>query len=265
MGLLFRGLGFKVRFSIGRLHTKSWNFFPLVVVRAWRLCLNLNKGLPILVRESQSQVLAARGPLRMPKWVWPLMNWYRTFFIQTSTVPRKVHCKLTAHGRLLYCKTTNPQSKIMRSEKVICPCRSVQILSSFTTLAPYSKPILNLKLYIWGCQMHGIIWMISYERPQMNMEGVVRRTINSQSKVRLSTKITLFESSSHDWSCVGSPPNTNTEPGKKPTLLWPPVTLFPPQLNGFGYACYLRARFLLLAKFALELNLWVAIPSFATN
>jgi hypothetical protein len=45
------------------------------------------------------------APLGMPKWVWPSMNRYRMFFVQTSTIPPCMHQKLTKHGR--FCKQNN--------------------------------------------------------------------------------------------------------------------------------------------------------------
>ena len=39
------------------------------------------------------------APLGMPKWVWPSMNRYRMFYVQTSTLPPSMHGKLTEHGR----------------------------------------------------------------------------------------------------------------------------------------------------------------------
>jgi hypothetical protein len=41
------------------------------------------------------------------EWVWPFMNRYRMFFVQTSTLPLPLcmHQKLTTHGR--FCKQNN--------------------------------------------------------------------------------------------------------------------------------------------------------------
>ena len=39
------------------------------------------------------------------KWVWPSMDRYRMFFVQTSTLPPNMHLKLTKHGR--FCKQNN--------------------------------------------------------------------------------------------------------------------------------------------------------------
>ena len=55
------------------------------------------------------------APLGMPKWVWPSMNWYRTFFVQTSTLPPSMHQKHTEHGRCCMLKTTNTWPKVMLS------------------------------------------------------------------------------------------------------------------------------------------------------
>jgi hypothetical protein len=45
------------------------------------------------------------APLGMPKRIWPSMNQYRIFFVQTSTLPPCMHQKLTKHGR--FCKQNN--------------------------------------------------------------------------------------------------------------------------------------------------------------
>ena len=45
------------------------------------------------------------APLGMPKWVWSFMNQYIMFFVQTSTLPPRMHHKLTKHGR--FCKQNN--------------------------------------------------------------------------------------------------------------------------------------------------------------
>jgi hypothetical protein len=37
--------------------------------------------------------------------VWPSMNQYKMFFVQTSTLPPRTHQKLTKHGR--FCKQNN--------------------------------------------------------------------------------------------------------------------------------------------------------------
>ena len=38
-------------------------------------------------------------------WVWPFMNRYRMFYVQTSTLPPRMHHKLTKHGR--FCEQNN--------------------------------------------------------------------------------------------------------------------------------------------------------------
>ena len=65
-------------------------------MHAWRECLNLNEEQPIFGSLRAKLVLA---PLGMPKWVWPSMNRYRMFYVQTSTLPPSMHGKLTEHGR----------------------------------------------------------------------------------------------------------------------------------------------------------------------
>jgi hypothetical protein len=45
------------------------------------------------------------APLGMSKLVWPSMNRYRMFFVQTSTLPPRMHHKFTKHGR--FCKRNN--------------------------------------------------------------------------------------------------------------------------------------------------------------
>ena len=45
------------------------------------------------------------APLGTPKWVWSSMNWYRMLFVQTSTLPPRMHHKHTKHGR--FCKQNN--------------------------------------------------------------------------------------------------------------------------------------------------------------
>ena len=49
--------------------------------------------------------LVSRPVLQLLKWVWPLMNRYRRFFVQTSTRPPNMHLNLTKHGK--FCKQTN--------------------------------------------------------------------------------------------------------------------------------------------------------------
>jgi hypothetical protein len=39
------------------------------------------------------------------KWVWSSMNWYRMFYVKTSTLPPRMHQKLTEHGKI--CKQNN--------------------------------------------------------------------------------------------------------------------------------------------------------------
>jgi len=39
------------------------------------------------------------------KWVWPSMNQFRMFFMQTATPPPRMHQKLTKHGK--FCKQNN--------------------------------------------------------------------------------------------------------------------------------------------------------------
>lgn len=45
------------------------------------------------------------APLRMTKWVWHSVNWYRMLFVQTSTPPLSMHQKFIEHGRC--CMETN--------------------------------------------------------------------------------------------------------------------------------------------------------------
>jgi hypothetical protein len=42
---------------------------------------------------------------RGSKMSWPFMNQYGMFFVQTSTLPPRMHQKLTKHGR--FCKQNN--------------------------------------------------------------------------------------------------------------------------------------------------------------
>ena len=49
--------------------------------------------------------------LGMPKWVWPLINWYRTFFIQTSALPASIHTNLP-NMEGLYAKQLTPNQKL---------------------------------------------------------------------------------------------------------------------------------------------------------
>ena len=66
------------------------DFFPLVMY-TWKQCLVLNKKQPISVCWANLTL----APLGMPKWVWPSMNPYRTFFVQTLH-----HLQaFTEHGR----------------------------------------------------------------------------------------------------------------------------------------------------------------------
>ena len=43
--------------------------------------------------------LVILGMPRVLKYVWPSMNRYRMFFVQTSTLPPRMHQELTKHGR----------------------------------------------------------------------------------------------------------------------------------------------------------------------
>ena len=52
--------------------------------------------------------------LGMPKWVWPSINWYSTFFIPTSALPASMHKNLPNMEGFV-CKTTNSQPKVMLS------------------------------------------------------------------------------------------------------------------------------------------------------
>jgi len=45
------------------------------------------------------------APLGMPKQVWPSMNRYRMFYVQTSTLPPRMNQKLTKHE--IFCKQNN--------------------------------------------------------------------------------------------------------------------------------------------------------------
>lgn len=38
-------------------------------------------------------------PLRMPKWVWPLMSQYKKFFVQSSIPTSSMHYTLTKNGK----------------------------------------------------------------------------------------------------------------------------------------------------------------------
>ena len=40
-------------------------------------------------------------PLGMPQWVWPSMNRQTMLFVHTSTLPPRMHSKLTEHGKCL--------------------------------------------------------------------------------------------------------------------------------------------------------------------
>ena len=88
------------------LFVGSWS--PLV--SHWLFCTQWKYVLPLVVHaegsvwfdEGQSRFIEAKlkvASLDMPKWVSPSMNWYRTFFIQTSTLSPSMHRKLTKHGR----------------------------------------------------------------------------------------------------------------------------------------------------------------------
>ena len=48
----------------------------------------------------------------MPKWVWPSMNRCRLFFVQTSTLPSRMHHKRTEHGRC-YMQNNQLLTKVM--------------------------------------------------------------------------------------------------------------------------------------------------------
>jgi hypothetical protein len=78
------------------------NNISALVLHTWRLCLNLNEGPTYFSSLRAKLILALLG---MPKWVWPLMNQYRMFFVQTSTPPPRMHQKLTKHGK--FCKQNN--------------------------------------------------------------------------------------------------------------------------------------------------------------
>ena len=58
--------------------------------------VNLDKEQSISVSRAKHML----APLGMPKWVWPSMNQYKVFFVQTSTLlPLSIHQKFTKHGR----------------------------------------------------------------------------------------------------------------------------------------------------------------------
>jgi hypothetical protein len=69
------------------------------IVNRGILSFNMSFGRELIV------LLTKPSMFGMPKWVWPLMNRYRMFFIQTSTLPPCMHHKLTKHGR--FCKQNN--------------------------------------------------------------------------------------------------------------------------------------------------------------
>jgi hypothetical protein len=65
---------------------------------------------------------------QVPKWVWPSMNRYRMFFIQTSTLPPGMHQKLTKHGR--FCRQNNQlptkthvelKDNSIKLQMILCP------------------------------------------------------------------------------------------------------------------------------------------------
>jgi hypothetical protein len=92
-------LWFNISFGRERvvLLTKP-SMFGKFVVHAWRF-----ERRTFYIGSWRAKLILA--PLDMPKWVWPFMNRYRMFFVQTSTLPPRMHHKLTKHGR--FCKQNN--------------------------------------------------------------------------------------------------------------------------------------------------------------
>ena len=59
-----------------------------------------------LVLEPHSTQKHISTNLQKLKWVWPSMNRFTMFFVQTSTRLQRMHLKLTKHGR--FCKHKQP-------------------------------------------------------------------------------------------------------------------------------------------------------------
>ena len=57
--------------------------------------LNLNKEQPISVHWRSNSFSTSWDT----KCVWPSVTWYRTFFVQTPTLPSSMYCKLSKHRR----------------------------------------------------------------------------------------------------------------------------------------------------------------------
>ena len=89
----------------------TYRFLFIYLLLLFLCCLHLWCMLTLLrgtvVLESEWRATYFRSfraklmlaPLGMAKWVWPLMDRYRMFFIQSSTLPLSVHQKFTEHER----------------------------------------------------------------------------------------------------------------------------------------------------------------------
>jgi hypothetical protein len=78
----------------GKFLVHAWRFENRTFyISSWRIKLILA---PLFLAPSQSGIL---------KWVWPSMNQYRMFFVQTSTLPPRMYQRLTKYGR--FCKQNN--------------------------------------------------------------------------------------------------------------------------------------------------------------
>ena len=72
------------------------SFFPLVL-HARKQCLNVNEEQPISVDWGPNSLLS---PLGMENWIWPSMDRYRMYCVETCTLlPSSMYRKPTEHGR----------------------------------------------------------------------------------------------------------------------------------------------------------------------
>jgi hypothetical protein len=95
-----RGQKFRARAAPARIwHPPYARRGGHIVCRSVEVC---TKNILYRFMEGQTHFLACQEVL---KWVWPFMNRYRMFYLQTSTLPPRMHHKLTKHGRL--CKQNN--------------------------------------------------------------------------------------------------------------------------------------------------------------
>ena len=106
-----------------------------VLVRSWMFCLQNFPCFGLVCG-------ACLAPLGMPKWVWPSMNRYRMFYLQTSTLPPRMHHKLTKHGR--FCMQNNQLPTKTHVESKDNSILSKKILSSL-----FDRCVFHLILYSW--------------------------------------------------------------------------------------------------------------------